>query len=483
MRLPERHGAVVLEDGSTRFRIWAPLRKRVDLHIVAPYDKLVPMTRQDEFFHVTIKDAGPGTRYLFRLDEKDERPDPASRLQPENVHGPSEVVSRAFEWNDRAWFGIPRADLVVYELHVGLFTPQGTFEAIIPHLDWLRDLGVNALELMPINEFPGARNWGYDGVYPWSAHSAYGGPDSLKRLVNAAHDRGIAVILDVVYNHLGPEGNYLPMYAPYFTSRYKTPWGNAINFDGEYSDEVRRYFIASAVYWVEECHIDGLRLDAVQAIVDHSAVTFLEVLARKLHQTGREVNRRVHLIAENDLNDPRHVMPPEFGGYGLDVNWNDDFHHAIFTMVFDEAKGYYEDYGKLSHVAKAYRDGYVLADNYSVYRKKHHGRSSVHLKGEQLLIFIQNHDQVGNRPRGERLNHCVNHEALKLAAAAMLLAPSIPMLFMGEEYAEDAPFLYFTSHTDKELIESVRKGRAEEFAHFLQGETPSDPQSEETFLK
>ncbi|HYR03650.1 MAG TPA: malto-oligosyltrehalose trehalohydrolase, partial [Syntrophobacteria bacterium] len=371
----------------------------------------------------------------------------------------------------------------VYELHVGTFTFEGTFAAVIPRLEELKSLGITALELMPVGQFPGSRNWGYDGTYPFAVQNSYGGPGGLKRLINACHQRGLAVVLDVVYNHLGPEGNYLGDLAPYFTDRYRTPWGPAINFDGPCSDEVRRFFIENALSWATEFHVDALRIDAVHAIRDFSAKPFLHELAEAVHEQAERLNRRIHLIPESDLNDTRLIHPPEMSGFGLDAQWNDDFHHALHTLLTGERTGYYEDFGQIWHLVKAFREGFVYSGGYSAYRRRRHGRSSLSIPARRFVVFAQNHDQVGNRPRGERLSELVPFEALKLAAGVVLLSPFVPLLFMGEEYGETAPFEYFVSHSDPAVIEAVRRGRREEFSSFCWQGEPSDPQDEATFLR
>ncbi|MDK2931629.1 MAG: maltooligosyltrehalose trehalohydrolase [Bacillota bacterium] len=447
--------------------------------------RLVPLDRDERGYHRgVVSGVAPGSLYYYRLDGKEDLPDPASRHQPRGVHGPSRVVDPgAFSWSDRNWLAPPQEELVIYELHMGTFTPEGTFEAVILHLDDLRDLGVNAVELMPVAQFSGTRNWGYDGVYPFAVHDSYGGPDGLRLLVNECHRRGLAVILDVVYNHLGPEGNYLGRFGPYFTDRYRSSWGQAMNFDGPGSDEVRRYFIENALEWVDDFHVDGLRLDAVHAIIDMSAVRFLEELAAAVHRRADRLGRRVYVIAESDLNDPRIVRPPAAGGYGLDAQWCDDFHHALHCLLTGEREGYYQDFGALADLAKAFREGYVYTGQYSRFRKRSHGSRPHLVEAPRFVVFSQNHDQVGNRARGERLSTLVSFDGLKLAAAAVILSPYIPLLFMGEEYGETAPFQYFTSHQDPDLAETVRKGRREEFAAFgWKGEVP-DPQDPETFLR
>jgi maltooligosyltrehalose trehalohydrolase len=435
-------------------------------------------------YHEAVVDgAEPGSLYVYRLDDRDERPDPASRFQPQGVHGPSQVPEPAFAWEDDSWSGLALDDYAIYELHVGAFTLEGTFEAIVPHLEGLKSLGVTAIELMPVAQFPGGRNWGYDGVYPFAVQDSYGGPTGLKRLVSACHRQGLAVILDVIYNHLGPEGNYLADFGSYFTDRYRTPWGPAINFDGPGSDEVRRFFIENALYWITEFHIDALRLDALHAVFDYSAQPFLEELAVAVHEQGDRLGRRVHLFAESDRNDPRLIRPTDVGGYGLDAHWNDDFHHALHTVLTGEQSGYYQDFGKMEDLAKAFRDGFVYSGQYSPYRQRRHGASSRDVPANKLVVFAQNHDQVGNRMGGERLSQLVSFEKLKLAAGAVLLSPFIPLLFMGEEYGETAPFQYFVSHSDPALIEAVRHGRREEFAAFTGQGEPPDPAAAPTFLR
>lgn len=475
-------GARYLGGHRCRFRVWAPAAREVEVLLESPGSQVIPMqTLGDGYFQAQVDDIEPDTRYRYRLDGRLERPDPASRSQPEGVHRASAVVDAQYDWTDRHWFGLPLRDYVLYELHVGTFTSEGTFAAIIPHLAELRELGVTALELMPVAQFPGGRNWGYDGVHPFAVQNSYGGPRELRQLVNAAHEHGLAVVLDVVYNHLGPEGNYLGDFGPYFTDRYRTPWGRALNFDGPDSDEVRRFFIENALYWQTEFHIDALRLDAVHAIRDFSAVPFLEELAVAVQQQAERSNRRFHLIAESDMNMARHILPRHLGGYGLDAQWSDDFHHTLHVLLTGEQKGYYADFHGVRQFAKVWREGYAYTGEHARYRRQRHGSDPRNNGARQFVVCIQNHDQVGNRLLGDRLSASLSFESQKLAAGAMLLSPFIPLLFMGEEYGETAPFQYFVSHTDPALVEAVRKGRAEEFASFeWQGEVP-DPQAEETF--
>ena len=482
-------GATYYGDGRCRFLVWAPRAERVEIRQLSPQERSAALEKLPQGYpRVVLTDFDPSGRYVYRLyqiqaKEPVERPDPASRFQPEGVHGPSQVVNAEFSWDDADWHGRALSRYIIYELHVGTFTPEGTFDAVIAHLDELRDIGITAVELMPVAQFPGTRNWGYDGTYPFAAQNSYGGPQGLKRLVNACHRKGLAVILDAVYNHLGPEGNYLRDFGPYFTDFYQTPWGEAVNFDGPYSDDVRRFFIENALYWLEDCHIDALRLDAVHAILDFSARPFLEELARTVHRAAERLNRRIYCIAESALNDTRIIRPRELGGFALDAQWNDDFHHALHTLLTGEQTGYYQDFGRLHQLARAWRRGFVYDGQYSGYRQRAHGNSSRNIPAQQLVVFDQNHDQVGNRMFGERLSRLVSFEDLKLAAGLVLLSPFIPLLFMGEEYGETAPFQYFIDHSDPELINAVRDGRRREFAAFGWEEDPPDPQDEATFLR
>ncbi len=482
-----RLGATYLGEERTAFHVWATKVDRLELLL---YDgdgsgqpaRVIDMAPTERGYYAAVAEgAGPATRYRFRLPGGRERPDPASRYQPHGLHGPSAVVDVAFAWTDAGWHGLPLEDYVIYELHIGAFTNGGTFDSASEELDHLVELGVTAVEVMPIAEFPGGRNWGYDGALPFAVQSTYGGPDSFRRFVTACHARGLAVILDVVYNHLGPEGAYLSDYAHYFTERYTTPWGPAVNFDGPHSDEVRRYVIENALYWVTDCHVDALRLDAVHAIFDRSARHILSELADAVHERARRLNRHVHVIAESDLNDPRLVRVPEVGGYGLDAHWVDDFHHALHAVLTGEQAGYYADYGAVADVALALQQGYVYAGQRSSYRGRRHGAPPVGVPAERFVASLQNHDQVGNRMNGERLAALVPFESLKVAATVLLLAPFVPLLFMGEEYGEPAPFLYFVSHSDPDLVEAVRRGRKAEFAAFAWASEPPDPQGEETF--
>jgi maltooligosyltrehalose trehalohydrolase len=478
-------GARLVAGNRCEFRVWAPERERIELHIIAPRDRRIPMRKTATGYHeAVVEDCPEGTRYLYALDADHEHPDPASRHQPDGVHKASEVVGTDFEWHDEGWTGVALEDYVVYELHVGTFTPEGTFDAVISRLDGLKDLGITAVELLPVAQFPGERNWGYDGTYVGAAQTSYGGPRALKRLVDACHQRGMALLLDVVYNHLGPEGNYLSQFGPYFTDRYKTPWGLALNFDGPHSDDVRWYFIHNALQWVDEFHIDGLRVDAVHAIVDHSAEPFLQDLTVTVRGRAERLGRRIYTIAESDLNDPRVITPAEDYGLGFDSQWADDFHHALHVLLTGERDGYYSGFqGNVSELARVMTTGYLYVGQHSPYRARKYGLKPKTRNGAQFVISAQNHDQVGNRMMGERLAEIVSVDKVRLAAAAIVLAPFVPMLFMGEEYGEKAPFQYFTSHSDEELIEAVRKGRLEEFDDFEWRGEPPDPHSEETFQR
>lgn len=473
------------KDSRARFCVWAPTLGSVEIVLTDKTQPAIPLTKgENGYWSAEVHNLQPDAKYWYRLDGTVLRPDPASHAQPDGVHGPSQIVNhQSFRWKDKAWKGIPLERLVIYEVHVGTFTPEGTFEAMIPRLKDLRATGITAIELMPVAPFPGHRNWGYDGTYPYAVQDSYGGPEGLKKLVNECHRTGLAVILDVVYNHLGPEGNYLSQYGPYFTDRYRTPWGLAMNFDGPQSNEVRDYFIQNALHWLEQYHIDGLRLDAVHAIFDQNAIPFLKQLSEHVDSFRKKAGRHIQLIAESDLNDPRMIRPPGLGGFGMDAQWSDDFHHSVHALLTGERSGYYADFGELHHVATAVREGFVYAGQHSRYRQRFHGDTALDRPPAQLVIACQTHDQVGNRRHGERLSTLVSFEALKASRTLHLLSPYVPLLFMGEEYAEDRPFLYFVSHADPELIDAVRKGRREEFATFQWGDDPPDPQDPQTFVR
>ncbi|MGC2193660.1 MAG: malto-oligosyltrehalose trehalohydrolase [Terriglobales bacterium] len=477
-------GASRAPDRRYAFTVWAPQAKRVDVCFPAENWTVELLPQPRGYFHGEVPALEPAMRYIYRLDGEKERADPASRYQPEGVFGPSEIVDLAdFEWTDREWRGLELKNYIFYELHVGTYTPVGTLDEIIKYLSELKALGVTAIELMPISQFSGTRNWGYDGVFPFAVQNSYGGPRALQRLVNACHREGLAVVLDVVYNHLGPEGNFLADFGPYFTDRYQTPWGQAVNFDGAHSDEVIRFFIENALCWLDDFHIDALRLDAIHGIFDRSAQPFLALLSSAVQDLAGRTNRPIYLIAESDLNDSRFVEQLDAGGYGLHAQWNDDFHHALHSLQTGEQFGYYQDFGSLRHLEKALQHGYVYTGEYSHYRQRRHGNSSRAIRPSQLVVFSQNHDQVGNRMFGERSSALITLEAQKLAAGAVMLSPYLPLLFMGEEYGETAPFLYFTSHADPQLAQAVREGRRAEFRAFYREGNLPDPQAEATFLQ
>ena len=426
----------------------------------------------------------PGTDYAFVLDGGDPLPDPRSPWQPAGPHGPSRTVDASFPWTDHGWQAPPLSSAVIYELHTGTFSPEGTFAGAQARLDHLAGLGVTHVELMPVQEFSGEWGWGYDGVDLYAPHHTYGSPDDLKRLVDACHARGLAVLLDVVYNHLGPSGNYLPRFGPYFSKRYHTPWGEAVNLDEAGSAEVRRFLCDNALMWLRDYHFDGLRLDAVHEIYDASARHFLEQLATEVAELRAQSGRHLVVVAESDLNNPRLVTAREAGGYGLDAQWSDDFHHALHSLLTGERTGYYADFGKLADLAKSLESNYVYDGRYSAFRRRNHGRSAAHLPGWRFVACLQNHDQVGNRARGDRVSGLAGVARAKIGAALVLCSPFVPLLFQGEEFAATSPFQYFTQHQDPELSHAVSEGRKREFAAsgWDPGEIP-DPQDPQTFYR
>jgi maltooligosyltrehalose trehalohydrolase len=463
--------------------VWAPLARTLHVEV---FDKRFALQKCDHDWWKCKFDLHHGVDYTFVLDGQVNVPDPRSFWQPHGVHGPSRYVDHTlFKWSDHNWQARPLESALIYELHVGTFTDEGTFDAAVGKLDHLTDLGVTHVELMPVAAFQGKRGWGYDGVSLFAPHEAYGGPIALKRLVDACHARGLAVLLDVVYNHLGPSGNYLPQFGPYFSERHSTPWGKAINFDGRDSDEVRRYFCDNALMWLRDYHFDGLRLDAVHAIIDTSAVPFLEQLATEVADLKAHLGRHLVLIAESDLNDPRVIRPPQLGGFGIDAQWSDDIHHSLHTVLTGEHEGYYEDFGSLEHLSISMRCPYVYAGGRSEHRRRTHGRAPLGLNGRQFIAYLQNHDQLGNRARGERLCQLTNRNLAKVGAALILTSPYVPMLFQGEEWASTSPFLYFVDFEDEpELAKSVAEGRCREFESF--GWAPDEipnPNLEISFLK
>ncbi|MFP4508589.1 MAG: malto-oligosyltrehalose trehalohydrolase [Spirochaetaceae bacterium] len=478
-------GSTYHEGSGTQFRVWAPFKKSMAVKIVSPQERTVAMVPAEHgYWTATVPDAGAGAEYFYRLDDSIDRPDPASRLQQRGVHGPSTVVDLSLlEPDDPGYSPISFADHVIYELHVGTFTQGGTLDSAVEKLDYLRDLGITAVELMPLAHFPGTRNWGYDGVYPFAVHAAYGGPTGLASFVSEAHRRGIAVILDVVYNHLGPEGNYLADFAPYFAARYSTPWGDALNFDGPHSDEVRRFFIDNLTQWLEVFHIDGLRLDAVHAMFDKGATPILAQLSEEAELIGLRTGRERYLIAESLMNDSRVIRPRSEGGLGMTAEWLDDLHHALHARVTGERGSYYADFGDSAMVEAALSQGYALSRKYSKYWQRTFGNSAEDCAPQQFVGYIQNHDQIGNRADGARITRLVHFEVQKMLASVLLLGPFVPMLFMGEEYGETAPFEYFVSHSDPDLIAAVRAGRQSECVEGSNGRTPPDPQAPSTYAE
>lgn len=478
-----RLGVNFADNKEANVLLWAPLAKKVELLLVKSKEKILLEQAEMGYWKLTTNKLAPQDAYLFVLDGQKERPDPASLYQPKGVHEFSEALDlKEFSWTDQEWESPLLDDYIIYELHTGTFTPKGTFEGIEEKLDYLKDLGITAIEIMPVSQFPGERNWGYDGVLPFCVQNSYGGANALRSLVDRCHQKGIAVILDVVYNHFGPEGNYFGDFAPYFTDKYKTPWGSAVNFDDAGCDGVRHYFIENTLMWFRDFHIDALRMDAVHAMKDFSASHILQDIRVHVNQLMEETGRTHHLIVELDLNDSRFIDPLEEKGYGMDAQWIDEFHHALRVTAGGERKGYYSDFEGIAHLAKAYKDAYVYDGLYSPHREKTFGNKVEKHSGKQFIVFSQNHDQVGNRMLGERTSQLVSFEMQKLLAGAVMVSPYLPMLFMGEEYSESNPFQYFVSHTDAELGEAVRKGRRAEFAAFHdEGEVP-DPMAKETFL-
>ncbi len=465
------------------FTVWAPRATTLEVKVGGVSHSM--QKGLNDWWSASVPDAFPGSDYQFVVDGDGPIPDPRSAFQPHGVNGLSRLIDQhSFSWTDRHWQACPLSSAIIYELHIGTFTEQGTYLSAIERLDYLAKLGITHVELMPVAEFSGDWGWGYDGVDLYAPHHAYGTPDELKALVDACHAKGLAVILDVVYNHLGPTGNYLEKFAPYFNSDYHTPWGSAVNFDGAGSLESRRFFIDNALMWLRDYHFDGLRLDAIHAYYDHSAFHFLEQLSAEVSSLSAQIGRHLVLIAESDLNDPRVVTSREASGFGIDAQWSDDFHHALHCVLTGETKGYYEDFGSFEHLAKALKHAFVFNGAYSPHRDRIHGRPAIGLSGHHFLSYAQNHDQIGNRAQGERLSHLVSIGRQKIAAAMVLTSPFIPMLFQGEEFGASSPFIYHTRHEDEELGKAVSKGRRSEFKAF--GWTPEeipDPQHPDSFHK
>ena len=488
MRQVSKSGKIVypvIAEGKCTFCVWASKADMVKL-ILYPNEGEVSYDMHPDnhgYWSVEVNDLAAGTMYMYQLDNDRRYPDPASLSQPEGVHGRSGLIDlKDFAWSDASWQNIPLGEMIQYELHTGTFSKTGDFTGIRQKLDYLVDLGINTIEIMPVAQFSGSRNWGYDGVYPYAVQDSYGGAKALMELVDECHRKGLAVLLDVVYNHLGPEGNYLGAYGHYFRDTYSTPWGQSVNFDGPYSDEVRNYFIQNALMWLKYFHIDGLRLDAVHSIFDFSARHILEELSERVKEFGSGTGRPCYLIAESNLNDVRYTNAVEKGGYGLDAQWSDDFHHAMHALITGDRFGYYTDFGEPEQLAKAIKHAFVFDGQYSEFRKKSYGSSTGASSGEQFVIFNQNHDQVGNRKNGERLLSLTDFETAKVIAGTMFISPNIPLLFMGEEYGEKNPFCYFVSHLDDGLNKLVREGRQKEFIAFYGDmDQASDPSAEATF--
>lgn len=467
----------------TEFSVWAPDASRVRLRLAGDTDHDM-RAAADGWWTVEVPDAGLDYSFLLNDDET-ALPDPRSPWQPAGVHGPSRRYDHsAYAWSDSAWTGRQLPGSVLYELHIGTFTPEGTFDAAIDRLDHLVDLGVDLVELLPVNAFNGEHNWGYDGVCWYAPHEPYGGPDGLKRFVDAAHSRGLGVILDVVYNHFGPSGAYAPRFGPYLAEQSNS-WGRSINLDGPHSDEVRRYIIDSVLMWLRDYHVDGLRLDAVHALPDTRAVPLLEELAVSVESLSTHLGRPLSLIAESDLNDPRLITPREAGGFGLHAQWNDDAHHALHTLLTGERQGYYGDFGSLETLSDVLTGGFFHAGTWSSFRNRHHGRPlDSRVPGHRLVAYLQNHDQIGNRATGDRISASLSSALVRVGAMLLLTAPFTPMLFMGEEWAASTPWQFFTSHPEPELASAVRTGRRREFAShgWPEGDVP-DPQDPQTFVR
>lgn len=488
-------GLNFLEDGTAEIWLWAPFATTVSVLITESELSLKMQKESLGYWYLKSNEIAENAEYCFALENKEAeqqttdsqpllRSDPASVYQKNGVSGNSTAYNlKSFNWTDLGWQGVRTEDLIIYELHTGTFTPTGDFNSITEKIDYLLELGITAIEIMPVAQFPGNRNWGYDGVYPFAVQDSYGGPEALQQLINTCHEKGLAVILDVVYNHFGPEGNYLKDFGPYFTAKYNTPWGDAINFDDANCDAVREYFIENCLMWFRDFHIDALRLDAVHAIKDLSTTHILAEIKQYVNQLSAHTKREYLLLVELDLNDNKYINPLADKGYGMDAQWIDEFHHALRVTTGEAKNGYYADFNGIEHLAKSYRDAYVYDGQYSPHRQKKFGIKADRNQGNQFIVFSQNHDHVGNRMLGERTSSLVSFDMLKLMAGAVFCSPYIPLIFMGEEYGETNPFQFFISHTDENIVESVRKGRKSEFAAFHHSDETPDPQSEDTFKR
>ncbi len=471
-----------IRNGSIAASVWAPNSLTCSLFNVTGNRSIAMAQCGRGYWYVETGELKAGDLYYFELDGKQKLPDPASLSQPEGVHGPSQIVDiAAFSWTDLNWRNPEFNTYIIYELHMGTFSGSGTFNDIISRLDHLKSLGVTAIELMPVAQFPGTRNWGYDGVFPFCVQNSYGGAKALQQFVDTCHQEGFAVILDVVYNHIGPEGNYLPQYGPYFTDKYKTPWGSAVNFDDACSDPVRHYVVENALMWLKDFHIDALRLDAIHAIMDFSPRHIVQEINDKVALLNASGGSQKYLILETDLNDSRVLRPASAYGFGARAQWCDDFHHALRVALGQERVGYYQDFNGIRDLAKSLKQAYVFTGQYSEGRQRSYGSGTEGLTGDRFVVFAQNHDQVGNRMLGERLSQLLTFEQQKLAAAMVLLSPFVPMLFMGEEWGAQTPFLYFTDHSDASLIEAVEQGRKREFSGFQQQGSPLPANESATF--
>jgi maltooligosyltrehalose trehalohydrolase len=466
------------------FTVWTPNQSNVKL-LLEENNQLIDMTNKGDGYWMTrVEHAKLDTEYMFQLEAKPPKPDPASHFQPKGVFGPSRVIDhKKFVWKDTAWHGLDFKELIFYEIHVGTFTPEGTFNAIQKRLKEISDFGINALEFMPVTQFSGSRGWGYDGVFPFAVQNSYGVPDDLKALINQCHQMGISVFLDFVYNHIGPEGNVLNDYAPYFSSERMTTWGPTINLDGANSGGVRNYFLENTLHWFRDYHIDGTRLDAILWIADRSSKHFLAELNQAVKEYAKKVNRQLYMIAETGYNEPIVLTSMETGGYGFDAQWLDDFQHSLFTQLTNEKASYYKDFAQLEHLLDAITDAYVYVKKPPEFRRRQPNESFRQIPAFKLVVFSQNHDQIGNRLWGDRLASISGYEAAKVAAGLVLLSPYVPLLFMGEEYGETAPFLFFTDYSDKNLANAIREGRRKEFTDFHWTGTVPDPQSIECFVK